>query len=121
MQPTFNAPVGRENGNHVFRRYPNGNIDIEDAKNTVVDIIVKVKDGLQITDLEKTILGCMFPLMFPFVDTRLQEPFMRVQLRLAPWEMALICDKVTAHLAEVMNYNAGLGGGSVPGRSSSRS
>lgn len=121
MEAQYNAPVGRVLGNQLFRRDPNGDLDIDAAKHVIVDIIHKVKDKGPLTELEKTAVGCIFPLMFPFVDARLVGPLSRVQLRLAPWEMDLIARAVSAHLAEEMNYNAGLGGGGEPGRSTTRS
>jgi hypothetical protein len=118
---SFNAPVNRMNGNVVFRRLPNGDLDLENAKHIVVDLLHLVKDKQPLTEIEKLILGCMFPLMFPFVDPRLAAPIMSVQLRLAPWECALVTEKVAAHLQAEMSYNSGIGGGGDPGRSHTRS
>jgi hypothetical protein len=121
MEPQYRAPMDRVNGNEVFRRYPNGDLDLENAKNVVVDIIHKVKDKGPLTELEKLILGCMYPLMFAFVDPRLASQLMIVQLRLAPWECAMVCQAVDAHLITEMNYNSGIGGGGDPGRTQTRS
>lgn len=121
MEPQYRTPMDRVNGNEVFRRYPNGDLDLEAAKHVVVDVIHKVKDKSPLTELEKLILGCLYPMMFAFVDPRLAAQLSMVQLRLAPWECAMICQAVDAHLIAEMNYNAGIGGGGDPGRTQARS
>lgn len=121
IDPQYRTPNGRVNGNELFRRNPNGDLDLDNAKHVVVDIIHKVKDKADLTELEKLVLGCFFPLMFPFVDARLAEPLTRVQFRLAPWECAMVSQMVAAHLSAEMSYNAGLGGGGDEGRSQTRS
>lgn len=121
MDPQYRTPMGRENGNVVFRRYPNGDLDLEAAKHIVVDILHKAKDKSPLTTLEELIVGCMFPGLFAFVDSRIAGSIMDVQLRLAPWECDLITRMVSAHLLAETNYNAGMGGGSVPGREVTRS
>jgi hypothetical protein len=105
MDPQFRAPTDRINGNEVFRRYPNGNLDLENAKHIVVDLLHKVKDKHPLTDLECLILGCFFPLMFPLADAGLAEPMMRVQLRIAPWECLIVTQLVADHLQSEMGYD----------------
>lgn len=119
--PQFRAPGDRNIGNVLFRRNPDGTLDVEAAKNLVVDMIHKVKDNLPLTELEKLTLGIMMPLVFDFVDPRLSAPMMAIHLRLTPWEVMLVNEKVSAHLTAEMSYNAGLGGGGDPGRATSRS
>lgn len=119
--PQFRAPGDRNIGNVLFRRNPDGTLDLDAAKHVVVDIIHKVKDKLPLTELEKMVLGVLMPLVFDFVDPRLAGPMMAVHLRLAPWEIVLINEKVSAHLIAEMSYNAGIGGGGDPGRATARS
>jgi len=121
MEPQFRAPGDRNLGNVLFRRNPDGSLDVEAAKHVVVDMIHKVKDQMALTELEKLVLGILFPLAFDFVDPRLAKPLTAVHLKLAPWEVMLIASKVSAHLIAEMNYNAGLGGGGDPGRATTRS
>lgn len=121
MVPQFRAPGDRNIGNVLFRRNPDGTLDVEAAKNVVVDMIHKVKDKLPLTELEKLTLGIMMPLVFDFVDPRLATPMMAIHLRLTPWEIAIVNERVAAHLTAEMNYNAGLGGGGDPGRATTRS
>lgn len=119
--PQFRAPGDRNIGNVLFRRNPDGTLDVEAAKHIVVDMVHKVKDKLPLTELEKIVLGVLMPLVFDFVDPRLAEPMMRVHLRLTPWEAIIVNERVAAHLTAEMSYNAGLGGGGDPGRAVARS
>lgn len=116
MEPQFRAPGERNLGNQIFRRLPDGSLDVEAAKMVVVDIIHKLKDGLMPTELEKLVVGCFFPLQFPFVDGRLAKQISAVQLKLTPWEMALVAQSVAEHLSQEMSYNAGNGGFPTPHR-----
>lgn len=118
---SYNAPVNRENGNAVFRRYPNGDLDLENAKHIILDLLHLAKDKHPLTEMEKLILGCMLPQLFPFVDARLVIPMMTTQLRITPMECAVVADLVAAHLKAEMSYNAGIGGGGDEGRSTTRS
>jgi hypothetical protein len=121
VEPQFRAPGDRNIGNVLFRRHPDGSLDVDAAKHVVVDMVHKVKDKLPLTELEKITLGILFPMVFEFVDPRLSESMMRVHLRLTPWEVALVNERVAAHLTAEMSYNAGLGGGGDPGRAVARS
>lgn len=119
--PQFRAPGDRNIGNQLFRRNPDGSLDVDAAKHVVVDMVHKVKDGLPLTELEKMTLGIMMPLVFDFVDPRLATPMMAIHLKLTPWEVMLVNERVAAHLTAEMSYNAGLGGGGDPGRAAARS
>ena len=46
IEQTFRTPTDREFGNVYFRRYPNGDLDFEHAKNLVVDALKKHKEVL---------------------------------------------------------------------------
>lgn len=117
----FRAPGDRNLGNVLFRRNPDGTLDLDAAKHVVVDMIHKVKDKGPLTELEKLTLGIMFPVIFDFVDPRLATPMMAIHLRLTAWEVVMVNEAVAAHLTAEMNYNAGLGGGGDPGREVTRS
>lgn len=120
VQPQFRAPGDRNIGNVLFRRNPDGSLDLDAAMNVVVDMVHKTKDLLPLTELEMLTLGILFPLVYDFVDPRLATSMMAVHLRLAPWEVVQIQQLVAAHLASEMNWNAGLGGGGDPGRTQTR-
>lgn len=109
-EPQFRAPGDRNLGNLLFRRFPNGMVDVENAKMVVVDIIHKVKDLVPLTELEHVVLGCFFPGQFPYVAPGLVEQLSAVQLRLSPLEMSMISEAVAAHLSAEMSWNAGAGG-----------
>jgi hypothetical protein len=112
---SYNAPSNRENGNLIFRRYPDGSLELDAAKNVIVDIIHKVKSEGPLTDLEKVVLGVMFPEVWATVDPNVIHDLMRVQLRITPAEASLICEAVARHIITEMNWNAGKGGGFAPG------
>lgn len=116
MEATYRAPSGRNLGNQSFRRYADGTLDIDAAKNVVIDAVHKAKDHGDLTELEKLVLTIVFPMYFAFVDARLIGPLTAVQLRLSPSEVMQIQQVVVAHLITEMNWNAGLGGGGDPGR-----
>lgn len=123
VQATYRMPPGRVNGNVLFRRYPNGALDLEYAVHKVVDALHRVKNsgGVdQLNSSEKSALSVLFPHSFDFVPPGMAAGVMTVNLRLSPAEVLQIKEAVATHLAEEMNYNAGLGGGSVPGRSSTK-
>lgn len=122
--PTFRAAPDRVNGNAVFRRYPDASLDIDYAANKVIDMVHRVQESDNssgfLTNQEELILSVCFPRVFNFVDTSLLERMRDINLRITADEAALVAMKVSAHLKEELNWNAGSGGGSVPGRSNSR-
>lgn len=120
VRSSYRTPANRATGIDVFRRYADGTLDIEYAKHKVVDMIHKVKEGAYLTEWEKCILCCCYPDVFFLMDHDIAADMLRITMRVSPAEMLAIAQAVSAFLAEEMNYNAGLGGGSVPGRSSTR-
>lgn len=116
MEPQFRAPRDRNLGNVLFRRNPDGSLEMENAKNIVVDCVHKAADKVPLTNLEELVLTAIYPTVFSFVDPRLAVPLSAVHLRLAPYEVVLLQQEVASHLTAEMNYNAGLGGGGDPGR-----
>ncbi len=114
------VPTDRVLGNVVFRRYLNGMLDFDYAKHKVIDAInkVKLKQGIEPEDCY--VLNALFPnvgtLMIAASGVMVAESAMRT--RLTPMEVEQVRQDVAAHFLEVLNWNAGRGGGSVPGRSS---
>jgi len=121
---TYRAPADRVNGNSVFRRYPNASLDIDYAANKVIDMIHRVQESDNssgfLTNQEELILSVVFPRVFCFVDEAMLDHMREVNLRITMDEAVLVAMKVSAHLKEELNYNAGTGGGSVTGRSNTR-
>lgn len=120
---SYRTPVDRVSGNEFFRRYITGELDVPYAVSKVLDAIHRAKDSGGIDQLngeEKTVLGAIFPLQFG-ISTAVAASMAMVQQRLTSIEVEQIRQTVAAHLQEELNWNAGLGGGSAPGRSQSRS
>ena len=119
VRPSYRTPPERVNGNPMFRRYPDGKLDVAYAVHQVVDALHRVKESGghdQLNSLEKIALSVLFPMSFQYVDPGMAPAVASVQLRLGPAELLMIREAVGGHLAEEANWNAGRGGGSVPGR-----
>jgi hypothetical protein len=117
MAPQYRTPHGRVSGNRFFRRYPDGMLDIDYAAHKVIDAIHTAKKQLPCSPEDTVALQIMFPSLFPGLDSGMVEQMAAVQLDLLPQEREMVRRKVAAHFAEELNWNAGQGGGSVPGRS----
>lgn len=123
-QATYRTPPDRMIGNVFFRRYINGALDLRYAVDKVVDALHRCKDGGGIDQLnneEKTALGVLFPMQFATVDNSMIMQVASVQLKISLMEMDAIRQAVAAHVQEELNYNAGRGGSSAPGRHQTRS
>jgi hypothetical protein len=119
-KPEFRTPPSdtRNSGCTPLRRYPNGILDHKYVAMQVIDIIHKMKDGGFVTNFEKALLSLILPDKFKeLIDTKIAQ----TMTKLSNDERMLIALMVGQHVQEELNYNAGLGGGSVPGRSSTRS
>jgi hypothetical protein len=119
VKPQYRTPSDRVNGNQMFRRYPNGALDVAYAMHQVVDALHRVKESGghdQLNSLEKVALSVLFPMSFDYVPPGMAPAVASVQLRLSPMELMLIREAAARHLSEELNWNAGRGGGSVPGR-----
>lgn len=119
---TYRTPSGRVNGNEFFRRYITGPLDVGYAVRKVLLAMARAKDSGGINQLngeEQSVLRVLFPVQFGG-DTLSGDQAM-VQYRLTLIEVEQIRQAVAAHIQEELNYNAGMGGGSVPGRSQTRS
>ncbi len=122
VQPSYRTPHDRVNGNVMFRRYLTGSLDMDYACQQVIDAIHRAKYGAApLYEQEAVALSVLFPLHFSdTVDPLMAAAVAAVNIKLIPEEQAMIRAKVAARLAEEMNYNAGQGGGSVPGRSQTK-
>lgn len=123
VQPSYRTPAARVNGNAFFRRYMDGSLDLEYACHLIIDALHHVKDCGGVDSLntaEKTALSVLFPQSFMEVDATMVAQVAQVQFRLSPAEVEMLRVKVASKLAAELNWNAGLGGGSVPGREVTR-
>jgi hypothetical protein len=121
---TYRTPVGRLNGNEFFRRYMDGSLDIKYAASKVIDALHRSKDGGGVDQLnseEKVCLSVLFPEVFMEVDAAIVSTVAAVQLKITVDEMYAIKQLVARHVQEELNYNAGRGGNSAPGRNQTRS
>jgi len=102
-----------------LRRYPNGKLDVKYVAQQIVDLVHKAKDGGKLTEFEKALLTSILPAQFhyPGMDVRMT----RTMARMSDEERLLVAILLQGHLKEEENFNAGRGGGSVSGRSTSRS
>jgi len=108
----------RNEGCTPLRRYPDGRLDFQFVASHIIDIIHKIKDGGNVTEFEKALLTLTLPKQFGrLVDPKIAQTMTKISTdeRLA---IAMLLDR---HQREELNWNAGMGGGSVPGRGSSRS
>jgi len=121
VRDQYNDPklTPRNVGCTPLRRYPNGKLDVKYVAAQIIDLIHKAQDGGKLTEFEKALLTSILPgkFQYPGMDSRLAG----THARLSDEEKLLVALLVNGHLREEMNWNAGQGGGSVPGRHVTRS
>jgi hypothetical protein len=117
--PQANKETDTRNlGCTTLRRYPNGQLDYKYVAHQVIDIIHKVKDGGFITEMEKAVLSLILPQEFKsLIDSKIAQTMTKLSID----ERMMVAAIISGHLKEELNYNSGKGGGSVEGRSSTRS
>tara|TARA_Y100000310_G_scaffold288455_1_gene314069 strand:+ start:494 stop:937 length:444 start_codon:yes stop_codon:yes gene_type:complete len=104
-------------GNSIFRRYANGTLDYKYAVTKVFEALERVRDGGCPNEVEKAALSIIVPGMEGLMD----KAFASTMLKMSNDEKAMLKTLFIANHKEVLNYNAGLGGGSVPGRTQTTS
>ena len=109
---TGQMPTNRVRGSNVFRRYPDGRLAMDWAKHRVVEALVKKGDGIPLTEYEHQAVAVVFPEM-----VKGHPEFARIGTPLSKGEISALRKMVKAFMGERLNYNAGRGGGSVPGSS----
>lgn len=98
-----------------MRRYPNGELDYQWAVSVIMDAIHKAERGMYLTPVEEAMITVVFPLKY-----RATEPMQaEIRTKLSSTEKSDLKELVEAQIKEELNYNAGNGGGSVPGRTRS--
>lgn len=108
----------RQDGNTALRRYPDGRLDIPYVAHKIIEVIHKMKDGGYTTEFEKALLCLVLPGQFKqLIDAKIAQ----TMTKLSTDERMLLALYVNKHHREELNWNAGRGGGSVPGRGQTRS
>lgn len=108
----------RNMGCTPLRRYPNGQLDVKFVAHQIIDLVHKVKDSGDLTNYEKAILSLILPDQFRDL---IAPKIAGTMARMSDEERLMVAIIVKQHMGEELNWNAGYGGGSVPGRSSTRS
>jgi hypothetical protein len=104
----------RNPGCEALRRYPNGALDYRYALDKVLEVIHKVRDNGNLTPYEKSILAMLAPGGFSkIIDTKIAQTMTKLSLD----ERMILGAMLRQHMQEELNWNAGGGGGSTPGRS----
>jgi len=108
----------RNEGCTILRRYPDGRLDIPYVANKIIEIFHKMKDGGNTTEMERAVLCMALPQAFSkLIDPKIAQ----TMTKLAKDERMMLALYLDKHRREELNWNAGMGGGSVPGRGSTRS
>lgn len=99
-------------GNNMARRYVTGQLDFDYLMHQIVDVIHKVKDGdMFLTEPEKALLS----LVFPGFKNSMTKKFVQTYLQVTDEETQALRLKLHSFLATQANWQAGQGGGAVPG------
>lgn len=100
----------------IIRRYPDGTLDLQWAKNVVIDAVHKLNYPHSLLPLDMALLTVVFPDKFKVMEPMQAE----ILTQFSNTEKQKVRILVEAQLLEELNYNAGQGGGAVPGQSSTR-
>jgi hypothetical protein len=108
----------RNTGCTILRRYPNGKLCFEYVVHEIYSLLNKVRDGGKLTQYEKAVLSLTLPKPFgKLIDSKIAQ----TMTKLSKDERLVLGHMIGTKMREEANWNAGRGGGSVPGRSSTRS
>ena len=100
-------------GNQIFRRYANGVLDYKSACATVLECIGILREGGTLNQFQKATLA----LIIPGMDNLLPKELAGTIVQLSPEDITVIRLLVQSKTREILNWNAGRGGNSVPMRS----
>jgi len=104
----YNCPTGRVNGNEMFRRLPNGMVDLPNAARLVCGALTQLKFGNPLNDMEVSMLIGCFPMLmatkFPDRDTDTEKSILKVKLRVSDQELAEIAMAASAKLMEMHEW-----------------
>ena len=120
----YNSPnndrtiMPRNDGCTLLRRYPDGRLDIGYVAGKIIDVLHKIKDKGFVTEMERALISLILPKQFGnLVDAKIAATMTKITKD----EQMILALKISQHMKEELNYNAGMGGSSLEGRSSTRS
>lgn len=94
----------------VLRRYPDGNLDYQWAKNMVVDALHNVATPHALQPIQRALLK----MVMPNVEVEMLPAQANLITKLSGTELSQLKKLVNQHMEEEENWNAGHGGGNVP-------
>jgi len=100
----------------IIRRNPDGTLDYAWAKNMVIDAV----HGLSQPHANRDIHDALLTVIFPTKIQRMNPSQAQIVTQFSDSEKDIVRQMVEAHFKAEENWNAGRGGGSVPGRSQTR-
>lgn len=95
------------------RRYPNADLDVEWTANQIIDAMHDVEYNNVILPIQAALLTVVFPGKYRQMEPQQAE----ILTQLSASEKDAVKEFVEAQMKAELNWNAGVGGGSVPGRS----
>lgn len=108
MGPEYRTPENRVNGNEVFRRLPNGSIDMDAAVSRVLNAVSNLKFGNPMNDMDCTILVACFPEAvgnrIPGADVAVAKASIRTKLRVSELEISDIAALTALKLVELHEW-----------------
>ncbi len=103
----YRTPADREAGWLLFRRYPNGDLDLQYAVQKVVDSVRLTIEGMMPNMFEQIMLSCFYPQAFTHPSVSMASTTMATLLRISPEEHFQIIMGVNAHFQAMYSYSHG--------------
>lgn len=105
MHPEYRTAPDRVNGNVIFRRYADGSLDVDYAKNQIVEAIRKVRDNIPLNSMEEAALSSCFPNVFShYIDSGVVSSVRAVSCKISLLESQAVSAAVAAHLAAELDW-----------------
>ena len=100
-------------GNSILRRYANGALDFDYAVAKIFECMDKLQNGGPMLPGDQALLALVIPGM---EGVHVPGAHAATMIKLSPEEKMKIRMLVGAERREMLNWNAGMGGGSTPNR-----
>ena len=105
-------------GNSILRRYADGTLDYDYAISKIFECMFKLKNGGPMLPGDQALLALVIPGM---EGVQVPGAHAATMIRLSPEEKLKLKLQVGAQQREMLNWNTGLGGDSVPMRATTLS